>query len=139
MTIIFLFLIGILFSSIGIYLISRKNKFIKKGVKCKAKVVKYKKEKSVNRKDRTIDTYYYPILEFKNKNGEVIRKTHDSGTSTKPTESNKEIDIFYLIDDENEYEILIDKILWTVIIPYSMLIIGFLFIIGCFSILIFKN
>jgi hypothetical protein len=139
MTFIVLLLIGILFSIIGVYLVRRKNKFVKKGRKSKARVVKYIKEKTTNRNDNTIDTYYYPVLEFKNEDGQVIRKTHDSGTSNKPKDSNKHIDIFYLRNNQNEYEILIDKAFWTIIFPYSILIIGLLFIIGSFWSLILKN
>ncbi len=137
MTIFILTIIGILFFGIGIYLKNNVRNFRKNGMKINAEIIRYVKEVSEHRNEKT--TYYYPHFRFKNIGGEVIEKTHSSGLTNRPKKPLPEKKEIYYIEDNGEYEILINTKLWTSIIPNAVMIFGLLFLISIITVIILRD
>ena len=134
---IVLIIIGIIFSGIGLYLKSNVRNFKKNGTKIKAEIVSYVKEVSETRNDNS--TYYYPRFRFKTIEGETVEKTHSSGLTMKPKNALPERKEIYYLKNENEFEILINSKLWTLVIPNALLIFGMLFLFSTVTILILRD
>ncbi len=134
---IVLIIIGIIFSGIGLYLKSNVRNFKKNGIKIKAEIISYIKEVSETRNDKS--TYYYPRFRFKTIEGETVEKTHSSGLTTKPKTILPERKEIYYLKNENEFEILINSKLWTLVIPNAFLIFGMLFLFSTVTILMLRD
>lgn len=114
---------GISFSIAGIYLLINNRRIEKNGTKTRAKIIGYSKEK-VEFSDE-MRTVFFPIFEFKDRNGIVVKQKHDSGEQTEIKE--EFVEIYYLKND-NEYEILINTDSWKSYFPIGFIVFGIIFL-----------
>lgn len=116
-------IVGCGFLYAGFYIQNTNNRIKANGIKTKAKIVDFKKERN---KDADGDSYEYhfPIVSFTDQNG--IETTQKLDSSENPKRINELIDIIYL-KKENEYEIIKDNDWWEKNLPMILLIGGFLF------------
>ncbi|MFD2543722.1 DUF3592 domain-containing protein [Lacinutrix gracilariae] len=112
---------GFLFA--GFYIRNTNSRIRANGIKTKAKIVDFKKERN---KDADGDSYEYhfPIVSFTDRNG--VETTQKLDSSENPKRINELIDIIYL-KKQNEYEIIKDNDWWEKNLPMILLIGGFLF------------
>ena len=115
--------VGFGFLYAGFYIRNTNNRIKANGIKTKAKIVDFKKERH---KDADGDSYEYhfPIVSFTDRNG--VETTQKLDSSENPKRINELIDIIYL-KKENEYEIIKDNDWWEKNLPMILLIGGFLF------------
>lgn len=96
-------LIGIGIIMLGIYLYFRTKRIIEDGIKTRAKIVDYFVEEKEHERGPGKDFTYWPILEFTNKKGELVKQKHNRGYSNKI--QSEEIPIAY-IETKIGYEIV---------------------------------
>jgi hypothetical protein len=116
-------IVGCGFLYAGFYNRNSNSRIKANGIKTKAKIVDFKKERN---KDADGDSYEYhfPIVSFTDLNGiETIQKLD---SSENPKRINELIDIIY-VKKENEYEIIKDNDWWEKNLPMILLIGGILF------------
>ena len=115
--------VGCGFLYAGFYIRNTNSRIKANGIKAKAKIVDFKKERT---KDADGDSYEYhfPIVSFTDRNG--VETTQKLDSSENPKRINELIDIIYL-KKENEYEIIKDNDWWEKNLPMILLIGGFLF------------
>ena len=115
--------VGCGFLYAGFYIRNTNSRINANGIKTKAKIVDFKKERN---KDADGDSYEYhfPIVSFTDRNG--VETTQKLDSSENPKRINELIDIIYL-KKENEYEIIKDNDWWEKNLPMILLIGGFLF------------
>ncbi len=115
--------VGFGFLYAGFYIRNTNSRIKANGIKTKAKIVDFKKERN---KDADGDSYEYhfPIVSFTDRNG--VETTQKLDSSENPKRINELIDIIYL-KKENEYEIIKDNDWWEKNLPMIFLIVGFLF------------
>jgi hypothetical protein len=115
--------VGCGFLYAGFHTRNTNNRIKANGIKTKAKIVDFKKERN---KDADGDSYEYhfPIVSFTDQNG--VETTQKLDSSENPKRINELIDIIYL-KKENEYEIIKDNDWWEKNLPIILLIGGFLF------------
>ena len=115
--------VGCGFLYAGFYIRNTNSRIKANGIKAKAKIVDFKKERT---KDADGDSYEYhfPIVSFTDRNG--VETTQKLDSSENPKRINELIDIIYL-KKENEYEIIKDNDWWEKNLPMISLIGGFLF------------
>jgi len=116
-------IVGCGFLYAGFYIRNTNNRIKANGIKTKARIVDFKKERN---KDTDGDSYEYhfPIVSFTDRNG--VETTQKLDSSENPKRINELIDIIYL-KKENEYEIIKDNDWWKKNLPMILLIGGFLF------------
>ena len=110
------------FICVGFYIRNSNLRIQENGIKTKAKIINFVSEESKNT-DGYSNTYYYPIIQFIDKNG--IKTTQKLNSSTSPKQINKLIEIIYLKKD-NEYKIIINNEFWKTYFPLIFIIVGFL-------------
>jgi hypothetical protein len=112
---------GLLYA--GFYFRNTNSRIKATGIKTKAKIVDFKKERN---NDAGGDSYEYhlPIVSFTDRNG--VETTQKLDSSENPKRINELIDIIYL-RKENEYEIIKDNDWWEKNLPIILLIGGFIF------------
>lgn len=112
--------IGVVFAAIGAYIMYRSNKIANEGIRTRAKIIDYESEV-----DKDMDgyetTYYYPILEFTDKNGNIVKQKTDLASTSKI--QTKSIEIFYLVED-GDYNIVMNTTLFRHILPWGFMTIG---------------
>ena len=110
------------FICVGFYIRNSNLRIQENGIKTKAKIINFVSEESKNA-DGYSNTYYYPIIQFIDKNG--IKTTQKLNSSTSPKQINKLIKIIYLKKD-NEYKMIINNEFWKTYFPLIFIIVGFL-------------
>lgn len=133
---------AVIFASIGFMMIYSALKLLgkyeemeTKGTKTKAKIIDFVAKIERNNQDRSNTTYYFPIVEFFDVEGnKVVRKL---GFSEEPDRINTYISILYL-KNGNEYDVLVDKKLWKSIFPQIFIYVGYL-LIGVSIVLIVRK
>ena len=128
-------IIGIGFVFAGFYLKNYTQNIEKNGIRVKAKIVDFeiieRRETRHASGHSEIITNYYPIVTFKDLNGNSTTQKADSSTNFK--EINDLIDIVYL-KNGNEYQIMIDSNWRKSYFPICFIVIGFyLFVDGVLS------
>ncbi|UKM65363.1 DUF3592 domain-containing protein [Flavobacteriaceae bacterium GSB9] len=116
-------IVGCGFLYVGFYIKNTNKRIKSNGIKTKAKIVDFKKERIKNADGESYE-YHFPIVSFTDRNG--IETTQKLDSSEKPKRINELIDIIYL-KKENEYEIIKDNDWWEKNLPTILLIGGFLF------------
>lgn len=96
-------LIGIGIILLGIYLYFRTKRILEEGIKTQAKIVDYVVEEKEHERGPGKDYTYWPILEFTNDKGELIRQKHNRSYSSKI--HSEEVAIAY-IKNKIRYEIV---------------------------------
>jgi len=96
---IFLLIMSVLFSLIGISFLSSNMDMVKNGTYAKATVIELVKHTSSK------STTYYPVIEYKTSTGELIRTQSSSGTGSNPNayKAGDKINIIYSKSDPNKF------------------------------------
>lgn len=134
--------VALFFMGIGLIMILAALEFMRKyeqmevkGIKTKAKIIDFIAEREKNNHDSRGTTYYFPIVEFLDVDGnKVVQKLDFSEESNR---INTFINILYL-KQGNEYDILVDKKLWKSTFPQIFIYFGY-FSIGVGIILIVRK
>ena len=128
-------IIGIAFVFAGFNIKNYTQSIEKNGIRVKAKIVDFEivEKRETRQEVDQIITYHYPIVAFKDLNGNTTTQKTDSSTSSK--EINDVIDIVYL-KNGNEYQVMIDSNWRKSYFPICFIVIGFyLFLNGLLSII----
>ena len=110
---------GVAFLYFGLIAIKETVRLRKQGIPVIANIIAYEA-----REGDTM-TIYHPKFQFQNEQGEMVEIVHDSGTSKQQRNLPLPKEILY-INTDGEYEILINKSLWTKVFPYAITIVGVL-------------
>lgn len=128
-------IIGIAFVFAGFNIKNYTQSIEKNGIRVKAKIVDFEivEKRETRQEVDQIITYHYPIVAFKDLNGNTTTQKTDSSTSSK--EINDVIDIVYL-KNGNGYQVMIDSNWRKSYFPICFIVIGFyLFLNGLLSII----
>lgn len=128
-------ILGITFVFAGFYLKKYTQNIEKNGIRVKAKIVDFEivERRETRQEIDQIITYHYPIVTFKDLNGNTTTQKADSSTNSK--EINDVIDVVYL-KNGNEYQTMIDSNWRKSYFPICFIIVGFyLFLNGLLSLI----
>lgn len=117
--------LGLIFTVVGVYFYAHFRRIAKNGTRTKAKIVDYEPEVSKD-SDGYRTTYYYAIIEFRDRNGHSVIHKLDHASDRKYTSD--AIEIFYLFED-GEYKVVTNSNLFRNIMPWGFMVIGLFFIV----------
>ncbi|MBX3043858.1 MAG: DUF3592 domain-containing protein [Candidatus Kapabacteria bacterium] len=121
----FIPVIGIILIAISIYLFKKKREFIANSVETEALVVELIEEYSMN-SDSYNNYIYYPVFEFKDIYGNIIRKKHNRGSYPPAYQVNYRVKIQYQPNNSENFVIASESNM----VALGVLLFGLLFVVG---------
>ncbi|UTW62907.1 hypothetical protein KFE98_01760 [bacterium SCSIO 12741] len=113
--------VGILIIILGLFLWWRTKRLERDGTQTDAEIVGFKEYSDEDGKQ------YFPIVQFYDQEGEVVRQKLKSGSFWKPKE--KVIKIIYQ-KKGSKYEVMKNDYSTRVLVPLGVIVVGALFILG---------